>query len=184
MSTCRSCQAPVQWLENVTTGKRAPIDAEPVIDGNVEIDEAAGTYRVVTGREQDQAVAERRPLHLNHFCDVPAVHRLEGSEASRMSGFHDPALPQVGAGRRLAGLGTAPQQFLAVLQRIGSGRAQQRLDAYLAAARDLGASERDARLVLAAVEHTITVAQPAGRLDPLTLAGEVLAAHHQLEGRR
>jgi hypothetical protein len=78
MSTCRSCQAPVQWLENVTTGKRAPIDAEPVIDGNVEIDEAAGTYRVVTGREQDQAVAERRPLHLNHFVTCPQSTAWKG----------------------------------------------------------------------------------------------------------
>jgi hypothetical protein len=99
-----------------------------------------------------------------------------------MSGFGIPTLGT--AGRRLAGLGVAPQQFLTVLNRTGLGRAQQRLDAYLATARELGVSDRDAHLVLAAVEHTIAVAQPVGRLDPLTLAGEVLAAHHQLEGRR
>jgi hypothetical protein len=81
-----------------------------------------------------------------------------------------------GAGRRLAGLGITPQQFLAVLARIPTGRAQQRLAAYLTAARDLGATDRDAHLVLAAVEQTIAAAQPVGRLDPYQLAGEVLQA--------
>jgi hypothetical protein len=86
------------------------------------------------------------------------------------------------AGRRLAGLGLGPQQFLTVLHRAGLGRAQQRLDQYLTEARAIGVSDRDARLVLAAVEHTITVAQPVGRLDPYTLAGEILA-HHIEAGR-
>jgi hypothetical protein len=100
-----------------------------------------------------------------------------------VSGFGDPALLGT-IGRRLAGLGMPSRQFLTVLHRTGLGRAQQRLDTYLAQARAIGASERDARLVLAAVEHTITVAQPVGRLDPYELAGEVLAVQHQPEGRR
>jgi hypothetical protein len=99
-----------------------------------------------------------------------------------MSGFGDPALLGT-VGRRLAGLGISPAQFLRVLARVPLGRAQQRLDQYLAAARAIGVSDRDAHLVLAAVEHTITVAQPAGHLDPYTLAGEVLAAHHHSAGR-
>jgi hypothetical protein len=65
---CRSCRAPVMWLDNVTTGKRAPIDRDPVIDGNIDVDEAAGTYRVLTGTERDAAVARRAPMHKNHFA--------------------------------------------------------------------------------------------------------------------
>jgi len=85
-----------------------------------------------------------------------------------------------GAGRRLAGLGVTPQQFLAVLARIPTGRAQQRLAAYLATARDLGATDRDAHLVLTAVEQTIAAAQPVGNLDPYQLAREVLESYPTL----
>lgn len=84
------------------------------------------------------------------------------------------------AGRRLAGLGISAPQFLTVLHRIYQGRTQRRLDHYLIHARVLGASDREARLVLAAVEETVLVAQPVDRLDPFDLAAEVLT--RQLAG--
>jgi len=88
----------------------------------------------------------------------------------------DAASRFLGVGIRLAGLGVPPPQFLAVLHRIPLGRAQRHLDAYTVAARDLGATDREAHLVLTAIEQTITAAQPVGRLDPYQLAGDVLAA--------
>jgi hypothetical protein len=81
-------------------------------------------------------------------------------------------------GRRLAGLGVAPQRFLEVLARRPLGREQQRLEAYLAQAHDLNVADEDAMLVLATVEHTLAAVGPVGRVDPLKLAGEVLAAQH------
>jgi hypothetical protein len=65
--TCRSCQAPVMWLENVATGKPAPIDIEPTPDGNIVIlDE--GRYNVLARSERAEAAAEGYPLHTNHFA--------------------------------------------------------------------------------------------------------------------
>jgi len=36
-ATCRTCKAPVVWVEMASTGKRNPLDAEPRDDGNVMI---------------------------------------------------------------------------------------------------------------------------------------------------
>lgn len=36
-SRCSSCQAPIIWAEFKATGTRAPLDAEPVPDGNLAI---------------------------------------------------------------------------------------------------------------------------------------------------
>jgi uncharacterized protein involved in high-affinity Fe2+ transport len=69
--TCRSCDAPVMWLENETTGKRAPIDREPTEGGNIEIDQAAGRYRVLLELERPQAQERGAPLHMNHFATCP-----------------------------------------------------------------------------------------------------------------
>jgi hypothetical protein len=69
--TCRSCQAPVLWLENLTTGKRAPIDAEGTEIGNIVVNRAAGTYRVISGKERDEAIHSAASLHTNHFATCP-----------------------------------------------------------------------------------------------------------------
>jgi hypothetical protein len=35
MSVCGSCGAQITWTSNVVSGKRMPVDAKPVVDGNV-----------------------------------------------------------------------------------------------------------------------------------------------------
>lgn len=79
---CRSCQAPVMWLENATTGKRAPIDAQISADGNITV--LDGThYQVLGGTERQDALDEGWPLHLNHYVTCPhaAAWKKRGARA-------------------------------------------------------------------------------------------------------
>jgi hypothetical protein len=71
MTRCRSCRAPIVWLHNERTRKRAPIDADPSADGNVLVDRTAGTYRTLGPDGRDHARAEGVALHTNHFSTCP-----------------------------------------------------------------------------------------------------------------
>lgn len=62
---CRTCRAPVIWLKSESTARTAPIDAEPLSSGSIEIDVTAGTYRILTGAQRSG------PLHTNHFQTCP-----------------------------------------------------------------------------------------------------------------
>jgi hypothetical protein len=46
MSVCRSCGAPIVWAVSAKSGKRMPLDARPVLNGNLDLD-ADGTVTVV-----------------------------------------------------------------------------------------------------------------------------------------
>lgn len=70
---CRSCPAEIYWLENMNTGKRAPIDARATHDGNIEIDLESESYRVLSGVELAEARAIGVALHKNHFATCPAA---------------------------------------------------------------------------------------------------------------
>jgi hypothetical protein len=72
-SRCRSCSQPIFWLNNATTGKRAPIDVATYIDGNVAIDLQAGTWTVVPMGQRIWLV----PLHKNHFATCSSASRWE-----------------------------------------------------------------------------------------------------------
>ena len=66
VTTCSSCGAPVEWIRNARTGKLAPIDVDPVPDGNVLVDDVYGerVYRVV--RAPRGAL-----LRTSHFATCP-----------------------------------------------------------------------------------------------------------------
>lgn len=85
--TCRSCHAPVIWLEHVSTGKPAPIDAEPVgAAGNILVDLAVGTYRVTSvGDDRQGAIDRGEPLHTNHFATCPqsAAWKARAADATQ-----------------------------------------------------------------------------------------------------
>jgi hypothetical protein len=68
---CRSCQAPILWLDSATTGKPAPIDAAPALNGNIRVDVVHGCYFVVTGEDRQAAIRHGGPLHTNHFVTCP-----------------------------------------------------------------------------------------------------------------
>jgi hypothetical protein len=58
------------WLENAKTGRRAPIDFEPVPTGNIAIDDT-GHYHVLAGKEREDAIGWNEALHLNHYVTCP-----------------------------------------------------------------------------------------------------------------
>lgn len=79
---CRSCQAPVLWLQHATTGKRAPINTEPDPAGNIAV--LDGThYQVLGSSERQDALNEGWPLHLNHYvtCPYAAAWKKRGARA-------------------------------------------------------------------------------------------------------
>lgn len=66
MTTCRSCNAPIIWAPT-SAGRKMPLDAEPVTDGNVKITED-GIAHVLSDHD---LVVERmmgEPLFKSHFA--------------------------------------------------------------------------------------------------------------------
>lgn len=71
---CRSCHAAIRWAQNETTGKLAPLDAEPSEDGNCHLFYRRGrAVFVVLGTAEQRATALGRgtPLFTNHFVTCP-----------------------------------------------------------------------------------------------------------------
>lgn len=66
-SECRSCHAPIFWLQNTETLNRAPINAAAVPDGNCSVDAETGQYTLLPARER----VGRSDLHKNHFATCP-----------------------------------------------------------------------------------------------------------------
>jgi hypothetical protein len=67
---CRSCDAPILWLRHARTGKRAPIDAEPVPEGNIVVGDD-GTYVTLNAAQAAEVASRGGPLHFNHFMTCP-----------------------------------------------------------------------------------------------------------------
>ena len=61
------CGAPILWLVNEKTSKRAPIDSDPVPHGNIAVLDDRGLYMVLAGNHLELARKAGTPLHLNHF---------------------------------------------------------------------------------------------------------------------
>jgi hypothetical protein len=67
-SPCRSCGAAVLWRPHVTTGKLAPIDADPHPEGNIAL--YADGYAVV-GKDVDLGADNPAPRHRSHYATCP-----------------------------------------------------------------------------------------------------------------
>lgn len=78
MSTCRSCDAPITWTTNVVTGKRMPVDPEPVEHGNIVLTSGNnGPESRVLTKDELAKRPTKRGLYLSHFATCPsaAQHR-------------------------------------------------------------------------------------------------------------
>jgi hypothetical protein len=75
--TAPGCPGRILFPAHARTGRPAPVDAEPVTPGNIDLDQEAGTFRIVTGAELAAAHAEGRKLWISHFatCTDPAAFR-------------------------------------------------------------------------------------------------------------
>ena len=67
MSACRSCGAAVRW-EVTAGGRRMPLDAEPVPDGNVVV--VDGQARVLTSAGAELLTLDT-PRFVSHFATCP-----------------------------------------------------------------------------------------------------------------
>lgn len=60
---CKSCNAPVIWVRMAASGRPAPLDATPVLQGNIIIRDGQG--HVVDATYPSEA------RHLSHFATCP-----------------------------------------------------------------------------------------------------------------
>jgi hypothetical protein len=74
---CSSCGVPIVDALHEKTKKTAPIEAQPVADGNIRLDEKTRTYTVVPKAELEEA-RRKEILFINHFArckDAPTWRR-------------------------------------------------------------------------------------------------------------
>ncbi len=74
MSTCRSCERPVRFVESAVSGRVMILDGEPSDKGNVAIDEN-GQARVVSNPPEGST------LYLSHFATCPDAKRFRRRNA-------------------------------------------------------------------------------------------------------
>lgn len=72
-SACSSCGAPVVWVA-MATGRSAPLNADPVPNGNVELDPAGGA-RVLGKVDAEARRLAGVELYLSHFATCPNAAR-------------------------------------------------------------------------------------------------------------
>ena len=67
---CSSCDAPIVWAVSAKTGKRIPIDAAPVADGNIVL---SGTLRVLVAHVYGpgQLSPAGHAHYKSHFATCP-----------------------------------------------------------------------------------------------------------------
>lgn len=75
-----TCRAPIWWLTNPKTQKKAPIDPAPDDAGNCLVDLATETYQVIRADARAD-YAGLQKLHTNHFQTCPARAQF-GEKAS------------------------------------------------------------------------------------------------------
>lgn len=101
MRTCRSCAAPIVWVEMVETGKRMPVDAQPVqpaafdqMLGLVAVPDHPVEKSLVVSQYTTIGQLRDRRLHVSHFATCPnaAIHRRQRQrqEQLRVSAEPDP----------------------------------------------------------------------------------------------
>lgn len=76
MAMCRSCEAPIIWVET-TSGKNMPIDETPTANGNLVY--VAGVARAVT--DDDRQL--KRPLYTSHFATCPDASQFRSPRTTK-----------------------------------------------------------------------------------------------------
>lgn len=75
ISQCRSCHKRIIWTTNVESGRRMPVDADPIETGNVILlsGNDGPEARVLTQAELAKR-ATRRDLYASHFTTCPQAN--------------------------------------------------------------------------------------------------------------
>jgi hypothetical protein len=74
VSTCRSCQARITWLETAG-GKKLPVDEDPTPEGNIVV---VGTIAHVLGKMEMAKLATGTPRYVSHFATCPQAGEWRG----------------------------------------------------------------------------------------------------------
>jgi len=73
-TTCRSCRAPVRWCITAATGKRMPVDPDPVPDGNIFVHHIEGGTPIIEVTLSHDEVPRSVPFtYVSHFVTCPAA---------------------------------------------------------------------------------------------------------------
>lgn len=80
---CNQCAALIIWRYNNTSGRPAPLDAEPWSTGNIMLHDDGRTYQVLSPELVEQARERGVNLYTNHFGTCP------GREASRKESLNE-----------------------------------------------------------------------------------------------
>lgn len=77
MANCRSCGAPIRWAVSDGSGKKVPLDPEPVVDGNIVVVDRPGHTLVVRFLKKDRPLTRDGLRYVSHFATCPnsARHR-------------------------------------------------------------------------------------------------------------
>ena len=75
MSRCRSCLGEITWART-ESGKRIPLDAEPVDDGNVEL-----TMQGVAVVHGQPPMFDPGPMYVSHFATCPNANEHRSKPA-------------------------------------------------------------------------------------------------------
>lgn len=84
LAVCKSCKAPVIWAET-SAGKRMPIDATPVADGNLRLMHGPGSGKVlvITGAPPE---GSEEPRFVSHFSTCPEAVRFRRERKAKGNG--------------------------------------------------------------------------------------------------
>jgi hypothetical protein len=74
IAACRSCDAPIVWATS-SGGKRMPVDALPVPDGNVELTLQPGSWVGPVAAVLTAPSLFAKPLRKAHFATCPAAEQ-------------------------------------------------------------------------------------------------------------
>jgi hypothetical protein len=71
-TTCRTCGMPIRWVITAASGKRMPLDPDPVPDGNVWIESMnQGTPVVGVGLTRADVPRSVPFAYVSHFVTCP-----------------------------------------------------------------------------------------------------------------
>lgn len=70
MAHCASCDREIRWVVT-ERGKRMPLDAEPVPDGNVELRVLDGQETAIVHAAGQRPLTAVGPFYVSHFSTCP-----------------------------------------------------------------------------------------------------------------
>lgn len=86
VAICKSCSDPIIWART-EAGRRMPVDAEPVPNGNIELVGGPVPTAIVRPGQTTAAAATGVPLRTSHFATCPRAdkhrRRIDDSRRAR-----------------------------------------------------------------------------------------------------